>query len=274
MPDGRIICIGGEHEDWYDPDFCIFNDVVVLRPAPGKEDVDVSSGDVEIYGYPETVFPPTDFHSATLVDRRIFVIGSLGYKHNRKPHDCQIRLLDTADYRITSPRVKSSGPGWISSHHASYDMPTHSITVRGGKRYDGSDYVENHAVYRLHLDGLKWEKLTDHERRFRYRLQTVDEWAMSQTMDDDPEIAIDSLLPVIPFIELDIAWKDFPTRRFDINGVRVEIDDWGSEVRLLIEGDPGESVREEIVRGMVQKLCESSGCMWRMIEVDSFDEGF
>ena len=25
IPDGRIICIGGEHEDHYDPDFCIYN---------------------------------------------------------------------------------------------------------------------------------------------------------------------------------------------------------------------------------------------------------
>ena len=25
LPDGRIICIGGEHEDHYDPDFCIYN---------------------------------------------------------------------------------------------------------------------------------------------------------------------------------------------------------------------------------------------------------
>jgi len=25
LPDGRIICVGGEHEDFYDPDFCIYN---------------------------------------------------------------------------------------------------------------------------------------------------------------------------------------------------------------------------------------------------------
>ena len=25
VPDGRVICIGGEHEDFYDPDFCIYN---------------------------------------------------------------------------------------------------------------------------------------------------------------------------------------------------------------------------------------------------------
>ena len=58
-PDGRMICIGGEHEDHYDPDFCIYNDVVVL-------DLD---GSIAIYGYPNDLFPPTDFHTATLSRR-------------------------------------------------------------------------------------------------------------------------------------------------------------------------------------------------------------
>ena len=25
LPDDRVVCIGGEHEDYYDPDFCIYN---------------------------------------------------------------------------------------------------------------------------------------------------------------------------------------------------------------------------------------------------------
>src|SRR4051794_32167387 len=25
LPDGRLVCVGGEHEDYYDPDFCIYN---------------------------------------------------------------------------------------------------------------------------------------------------------------------------------------------------------------------------------------------------------
>ncbi|MDB5347068.1 MAG: ankyrin repeat protein [Schlesneria sp.] len=29
LPDGRFVQIGGEHEDYYDPDFCIYNEVVV-----------------------------------------------------------------------------------------------------------------------------------------------------------------------------------------------------------------------------------------------------
>ena len=40
MADGPIITIAAEHEDCYDPDFCIYNDVVVEQ-----------GDDVEIYGY-------------------------------------------------------------------------------------------------------------------------------------------------------------------------------------------------------------------------------
>ncbi|NJK39372.1 MAG: hypothetical protein HC825_04600 [Oscillatoriales cyanobacterium RM1_1_9] len=55
LPDGRIIEIAGEHEDYYDPDFCIYNDVVLYE----------KDRSFKIFGYPRSVFPPTDFHTAT-----------------------------------------------------------------------------------------------------------------------------------------------------------------------------------------------------------------
>merc|ERR1719473_2000472 len=62
LPCGRLVMIGGEHEDYYHPDFCIYNDVGIFTPGQGAED-----GSIEILGYPRSVFPPTDFHSATFV---------------------------------------------------------------------------------------------------------------------------------------------------------------------------------------------------------------
>ena len=32
LPDGRIYYLGGEHEDFYMPDFQIYNDLVVVHP--------------------------------------------------------------------------------------------------------------------------------------------------------------------------------------------------------------------------------------------------
>ncbi|KAK5652677.1 hypothetical protein OQA88_10271 [Cercophora sp. LCS_1] len=107
LPDGRVVLIAGEHEDSYDPDFCIYNDVVVIQPRekvelvtrylelrdgkpngiafPDLEGMDEEDGDewievkrwemkeaprpdeITIYGYPEGVFPPTDGHVAVYV---------------------------------------------------------------------------------------------------------------------------------------------------------------------------------------------------------------
>jgi len=63
LPDGRIVEIAGEHEDYYDVDFCIYNDIVVHQ----------GNGTYQIFGYPQDVFPPTDFHTATLVGEYIYI---------------------------------------------------------------------------------------------------------------------------------------------------------------------------------------------------------
>jgi hypothetical protein len=44
LPDGRVIHIAGEHEDSYDSDFCIYNDVVVEYPDGGREVFSLSEG--------------------------------------------------------------------------------------------------------------------------------------------------------------------------------------------------------------------------------------
>ena len=71
LNDGRVFSNTGEHEDYYDPDFLIYNDIIVEYP----------DGHVKIFGYPATSFRPTGFHSATAVDdeRSILIIGNVGY---------------------------------------------------------------------------------------------------------------------------------------------------------------------------------------------------
>ena len=122
LPDGRVIHIAGEHEDSYDPDFCIYNDVVVEYPG----------GRREFYLYPKDVFPPTDFHSATLVGSEIILIGSLGYHDLRRIGETQVLKLDTRTLRIEPVATTGAPPGWISRHIAELVGET-AILVAGGK---------------------------------------------------------------------------------------------------------------------------------------------
>jgi hypothetical protein len=151
LEDGRYIQIAGEHEDGYDPDFCIYNDVIV---HDGK-------GGFEILGYPEDVFPPTDFHSATLVGPWIYIIGNLGYSHAREVQSCvtPVFRLDVETYRIERVITKGQSPGWIHKHQA--ELRDGCIHLSGGEiltlNDDGKSAIRtNETNYVLDLADLTW----------------------------------------------------------------------------------------------------------------------
>ena len=149
LPDGRILEIAGEHEDHYDPDFCIYNDVVVFD---GK-------GGFEILGYPEKVFPPTDFHTATLAGSSLYIIGCLGYPKQRKPAETPVYRLDCRTFQIERIRTHGEKPGWISRHKAWYEAGAHRICISGGRRVVGQKLVPNPHTYMLDLKRDAWTRL-------------------------------------------------------------------------------------------------------------------
>ncbi len=150
LPNGRVIEIGGEHEDWYDPDFCIYNDVTVFEV----------NGTINIYSYPESAFPPTDFHTATLVDNFIYIVGGLGYHEARTTGHTPVYRLDIHTFEIKEIRTSGDNPGWISRHRTSLDRNSH-LVVRAGKQIihknGHEDYVENDHTYHLCLHTYKWK---------------------------------------------------------------------------------------------------------------------
>ena len=153
-PEGRMICIAGEHEDHYDPDFCIYNDVVVL-------DLD---GSVAIYGYPADVFPPTDFHSATLIGDRVIMIGRLGYTGERHPGVTPVMVLDLTTYQIRELPSHGELPGWIFGHEA--ELRPEGITIRGGEVIEEVDGEER---IRRNFDDFMYEPATGHWKRLTDR---------------------------------------------------------------------------------------------------------
>lgn len=151
MPDGRTIYIGGEHEDWYDPDYYVYNDVIVI-------DSDLN---VQIYGYPYTVFRPTDSHSATLVkDESIYIIGNLGYAGTREPGITPVYRLDCQSFQIETIATTGQNPGWIFRHAAEYVATHHAIKVTQGNvflRWEGKRKSRpNRKTYWLDLRTNEW----------------------------------------------------------------------------------------------------------------------
>jgi ankyrin repeat protein len=149
LPDGRVIQIAGEHEDGYDPDFCIYNDVFVHEP----------DGRFAIYGYPENLFPPTDFHSATLVGGAIVIIGNLGYSHHRTPGVTPVFTLDTSTLKISRLHTKGEQPGWLYRHRAVL-TPSRRIRVFGGRiESANAEQIDNSAMFELDLTSMTWMRI-------------------------------------------------------------------------------------------------------------------
>jgi hypothetical protein len=151
LPDSRVVRIGGEHEDFYDPDFCIYNDVFVHE----------RDGSLTVYGYPEGAFPPTDFHTATLIGDQIYVIGSLGYHGTRQPGRTPVYRLDLRSMRFSRLDTGGEVPGWIYGHRT-LELSFREIRVWGGTIVTGSPPDESHdpnrASFVLGLESLRWRR--------------------------------------------------------------------------------------------------------------------
>jgi hypothetical protein len=153
LPDGREVFVGGEHEDGYDPDFFVYNDVVVRHPDDR----------LDIFGYPRSHFPPTEFHSATLVSNGIMLIGGLRDPKDRQSELTPVFLLELQGFSIKPVKTQGLSPGWIHRHKASLSADGQSILVQGGEVVRASDQasLDNIDDWRLHLADWRWERVTD-----------------------------------------------------------------------------------------------------------------
>ncbi len=152
LPDGRVVHIGGEHEDFYDPDFFIYNDVTTIG----------GDGGISIYGYPPSVFPPTDFHTATTVGNSIIVIGNLGYPEHRVVGSTPVFRVAIDGLGIDRVDTIGEAPGWIHRHSAILVNDGSAIVVRGGViwRGDPLGMIENTESWSLDIRKGRWTRLT------------------------------------------------------------------------------------------------------------------
>ena len=121
LPDGRVVETGGRHGDQDDPDFYVYNDVFVHGP----------DGSLAVYCYPVEAFPPTDFHSATLVGAELVLIGNLGHQDGDGADDDLVHVLSTSDFSVRPQPTMGDGPGLVCGHRARL-LDDGRIEVKGG----------------------------------------------------------------------------------------------------------------------------------------------
>ena len=284
LGDGRTVMIAGEHEDSYDSDFHIYNDVVVRR----------ADGGLDIYGYPKELFPPTDFHSATLVGRRIVLVGSLGYPAERQPGVTPVLALDLGSFEISHVTTHGEPPGWIHRHAATLANDERSVIVSGGKLARGEpgsqELVENVDDWRLDLETWRWERLT--ERRWsQFSMSRADRrpnrlWQMHSALTFrgkrwaaehrdsmesmvrgqidqltaeygvPPDLALFEMLyqPAIPHELVADVSDEFGVRRIRVRGIVVRYVEQPHAVQMIVEGDLEMSIVDTLVADLQGKL--------------------
>lgn len=149
LADGRFVMIGGEHEDFYDPDLCIHNDVTVHN----------RDGTFLILGCPDEVFPPTDFHTATRVGESIYIIGSLGYQGHRQFGTTPVYRLDCRSWAIEPVAMSGENPGWIHDHRTRAEGDD-ALIVTGGKvgTEVREEFIANTDTFHLNLRSGAWRR--------------------------------------------------------------------------------------------------------------------
>jgi hypothetical protein len=284
LNDGRTVLIAGEHEDHYDADFFIYNDVVVIKP----------DGRIIIFGFPREIFPPTDFHSATLDGSRIIIIGSLGYQEERTPGVTPIAIFDLETFAITSVVTSGIAPGWIHDHSAVLSEDAASITIRGGKLDRGGEdrsLVENIDDWRLHLTEWRWERLTERRwQRWEFtrgdrkpnRLWNVQQalWYQSVHWEKEFQEQMEQLRQeygIIPNLEIagklyspQVPFETMPTVeaagvfRIKINGIVVRYVQDMTTVQMTVEGVLPQDTIDTLTSDLLGKLSAIENTRYEM----------
>jgi len=250
LNDGRTIYIGGEYEDWYDEEFCIYNDVVVFGPNDA----------LAIYCYPRESFPPVDFHTATLVDNRIIVIGGLGYSKERHPGKTPVFSLETTTYRIDPLNTSGQNPGWIFNHLVQYDHNRHVIQLSGGKLICGNEseqrYLRNCEDYELDLHTSTWSRITQRNWR-QFQITFFD--ANGKRCYPKPRFEPASCLPNgVQYEEL----EEHPYRGWRIreNGIPIVLWDEGNLMSIVIEGELADNLAATILSDVMKYIRNHYRC--------------
>lgn len=277
LPDGRVVHIGGEHEDDYDPDFFIYNDVTVID----------ANGSIRIWGYERDVFPPTDFHSATLIGESIFIIGCFGYPEQRMVRHTPVYKLALETMTITPAETAGEAPGWIQRHSAELSDDNRAIIVRGGEVWLGDkrtmqenidswslDVATGHWTRLTTLDWQRWTMLRVDRKRNRLYDVRRELWRRDHGWpgmesywkhDDKPNFEALAALYRLEATSPDPEqMSQYNVYRVYIDGVVVRFAEDRWSVKALVEGRLSDVRLEELQRKTLATLRQIDAVDWEI----------
>lgn len=285
LPDGSIVYIGGEHEDSYDPDFYIYNDVIVVRP----------NGSIEIYGYPTDIFLPTDFHSATLCGDEIIILGGLRYPQDRNQNDTFAYRLSLSDFSIHRIETCGDAPPWLHDHKAKLDFSGKKIICTGGHvtHRPKQRNVENLTTWEFDLEAKSWKALMTkpfqrwllvREDESDNELSAIENLIFANRYFGPDEIAeidrakfakqgyvVDANLfdarfsPPIP--HRSIESEEYNVHRIIIDGVTVRILEDMHEIAVTVEGQLKPDLIEALQRHGLETYSALEGVPYKVIHL-------
>jgi hypothetical protein len=284
LADHRTIQIAGEHEDAYDRDFYIYTDVVLRR----------ADGSIEIFGDPRDAFPPTDFHSASVVGDRIVIVGSLGYPSNRVVGTTQVAELDLNTLAITLRQTSGESPGWIHRHSAALTDRGDAIVISRGLVDTGDARVagfrDNGDDWRLDLATWSWQRLTtrnwrqwqfaraDRRTNHLWRVRSLSlftgkRWAKEhrESMEAMVKAEADALrsaygadpdldafaalfIPPVAHEAISTSGEEFGVHRIAVGGVTVRYVESQRSIKLVVEGVLPDETSAALVADLREKL--------------------
>ncbi|KAF8978121.1 hypothetical protein BGZ46_006822 [Entomortierella lignicola] len=158
LPDGRHVYIGGEHEDYYDPDFCIYNDVVVIAKQPKfniYKSSDKNTDEGDDLG--------RDSHESSIESKKD------GNKNAESESDEETTVFHVPRPRVASPEditiygypidVFPPTDFHTSTYFCDAETDKEFIIIIGGLDYKDSTLRNQTDVHRLDLSNFRIEKL-------------------------------------------------------------------------------------------------------------------
>ena len=251
LEDGRRVLIGGVHEDFYDPGFWIYNDVVVIE-----------DDQVTVYGYPSKIFPPTDYASATLVGNEIWIIGNLGYREHRDEAPTKVFILNTDDWGIRIAECHGNSPGAIWGHCAELSSDGKQLLISSGECHcklaglpDQS--LINPSLYVLNLKNFSWTMFSRESKCRQWQVSGISGSMLSRSFDISPDILPNSnMLKNLLFSRQGGLQFRIPCDPDEDDFLTLTVQDLGHPMKVRLQGEIENFVKFYDLEKLLQDLLE------------------